>query len=121
MKRTRVWPGTVCCFILFLVVFILHKLSASGYSPVQQHLDLGMLCFLLPGMIASFVSRDDRLFKPLFGAMLAAPVCLLLVFFTPIPERSVLQEVAWLFGAVFWCGLGALCHLVARKLLKLSD
>lgn len=111
MKRTRVWPGTVCCFILFLVVFILHKLSASGYSPVQQHLDLGMLCFLLPGMIASFVSRDDRLFKPLFGAMLAAPVCLLLVFFTPIPERSVLQEVAWLFGAVFWCGLGALCHL----------
>lgn len=115
------WPGTVCSFILFLVVFILHKLSVSGYYSVQKHLDLGMLCFILPGMIASFFSRDDRLFKPLLGAMLAAPVCLLLVFITPVPERSLFQEVAWLFGAVFWCGLGALCYLFARKLLKLSE
>ncbi len=121
MKRAHVWPGTVCCFILFMVVFILHKLSATGYSPVQKHLDLGMLCFILPGMIASFFSRDDRLFKPLLGAILAAPVCLLLLFTLTTPERSLLQEVAWLFGAVFWCGLGALCHLFARKLLKLSE
>lgn len=119
--RPQFWPGTVCCFILFLVVFILHKLSVTGYHPVQQHLDLGMLCFILPGMIASFFSRGDRLFKPLLGAILAAPICLILVFVTAIPERSLIQEVAWLFGAVFWCGLGALCHMFARRLLKLSE
>ncbi|MDI5419255.1 inner membrane protein YbjM, partial [Salmonella enterica subsp. enterica serovar Kentucky] len=42
-------------------------------------------------------------------AMLAAPFCLVLMRVVFMPTRSFWQELAWLFSAVFWCALGALC------------
>ena len=47
----------------------------------------------------------------IIGAMLAAPVCLVVMRLFFVTERSFWQELAWLFSAVFWCALGALCFL----------
>jgi len=54
---------------------------------------------------------------PVVGAMLGATVCFVLMLFFITPIRSVWQEMAWLFSAVFWCALGALCYLFIRSLL----
>ncbi|MDI5434875.1 inner membrane protein YbjM, partial [Salmonella enterica subsp. enterica serovar Kentucky] len=37
--------------------------------------------------------------------------CLVLMRVVFMPTRSFWQELAWLFSAVFWCALGALCYL----------
>lgn len=35
-----------------------------------------------------------------------------------MPTRSFWQELAWLFSAVFWCALGALCYLFISSLFS---
>ncbi len=55
--------------------------------------------------------------KPLLGAMLATPLCLLMMRLMYVPTRSLWQELAWLLSGVFWCALGALCYLFVRSLL----
>ncbi|MGF7447179.1 inner membrane protein YbjM, partial [Klebsiella michiganensis] len=64
-----------------------------------------------PGAAASCLSPGQRVLRPLIGAMLAAPVCLVVMRLFFVTERSFWQELAWLFSAVFWCALGALCFL----------
>ena len=56
--------------------------------------------------------------KPLLGAMLAAPLCLLMMRLMYISTRSFWQELAWLLSGVFWCALGALCYLFVRSLVQ---
>jgi hypothetical protein len=73
--------------------------------------ELGLLFFLLPGAVASCLSPGRRVVRPLIGAMLATPVCLLVMRMFFVSQRSFWQELAWLFSAVFWCALGALCFL----------
>jgi hypothetical protein len=75
------------------------------------HPELGLLFFLLPGAAASCLSPGQRVLRPLIGAMLAAPVCLVVMRLFFVTQRSFWQELAWLFSAVFWCALGALCFL----------
>ena len=55
--------------------------------------------------------------RVLVGAMLAAPICLVVMRLFFVTQRSFWQELAWLMSAVFWCALGALCYLFVRSLL----
>lgn len=115
------WAGTVCCFVLFIVVFISHKFLLTQGYPIQGRMDLGMLCFILPGVVASVFCRQSRVLKPMLGAVLASPLCLLLFTLWRDSGRSFWQEVAWTFSAVFWCTLGALCYLLLLTLLRHYD
>lgn len=118
MKYKHGWVGAVCCFVLFVVVCLFLTMNVKGAFRAAGHPEIGLLFFTLPGAVASFCSHRREVIKPLLGAMLAAPCCLLLtrLFFTP--TRSLWQELAWLFSAVFWCALGALCFLFISSLFR---
>ncbi|MET6677143.1 inner membrane protein YbjM [Citrobacter amalonaticus] len=118
MKYKHGWVGAVCCFVLFVVVCFFLTMNMKGAFRAAGHPEIGLLFFTLPGAVASFCSHRREVIKPLLGAMLAAPCCLLLtrLFFTP--TRSLWQEMAWLFSAVFWCALGALCFLFISSLFR---
>ena len=115
MKRN--WAGVISCFLLFTVVCMSLAFNVKGAFRASGHPELGLLFFTLPGAAASFLSRKGEVVKPLLGAMLAAPLCLLLMRLLFVPVRSFWQELAWLLSGVFWCALGALCYLFVRSLI----
>ena len=118
MKHKQGWAGAICCFVLFIVVCLSLTMHMKGAFRVSGHPEIGLLFFTLPGAVASFFSHRREVIKPLIGAMLAAPCCLVLMRFVFMPTRSVWQELAWLFSAVFWCALGALCFLFISSLFS---
>ena len=111
MKSERTWAGIICGFFLFIVVCLSLLLHMKGVFRATGNPELGLLFFLLPGAAASCLSPGQRVIRPLIGAMLAAPVCLVVMRLFFVTQRSFWQELAWLFSAVFWCALGALCFL----------
>ena len=111
MKSERAWAGIICGFFLFIVVCLSLLLHMKGDFLATGNPELGLLFFLLPGAAASCLSPGQRVIRPLIGAMLAAPVCLVVMRLFFVTQRSFWQELAWLFSAVFWCALGALCFL----------
>ena len=118
MNIKRNWAGVVSCFLLFTVVCMSLAFNVKGAFRSSGHPELGLLFFILPGAVASFLSRKGEVVKPMLGAMLAAPLCLLMMRLMYVPSRSVWQELAWLLSGVFWCALGALCFLFVRSLLN---
>lgn len=117
MNIKRNWAGVVSCFLLFTVVCMSLAFNVKGAFRASGHPEPGLLFFILPGAAASFLSRKGEVIKPLLGAMLAAPLCLLMMRLMYVPTRSLWQELAWLLSGVFWCALGALCYLFVRSLL----
>lgn len=108
MNSGRVWAGETCCFILFLTLCIILVLNMKCSAVTAGAPDIGLLFFTLPGAISSYVSRPSRVLRPLLGAVVAAMCSLLLIRLFLNTPRSFWQELAWLFSAVFWCGMGAL-------------
>ena len=117
MNIKRNWAGVISCFLLFTVVCMSLAFNVKGAFRASGHPELGLLFFILPGAAASFLSRKGEVIKPLLGAMLAAPLCLLMMRLMYVPTRSLWQELAWLLSGVFWCALGALCFLFVRRVL----
>lgn len=118
MNIKRNWAGVISCFLLFTVVCMSLAFNVKGAFRASGHPELGLLFFTLPGAVASFLSRKGEVAKPLLGAMLAAPLCLLLMRLLYVSTRSFWQELAWLLSGVFWCALGALCYLFVCSLIK---
>lgn len=114
----RNWPGIACCFLLFTAVCICLTFNVQGAFIASGHPELGLLCFILPGIVASFVSRGGEVVRPLLGAILAAPICLVVMRLVFIPSRTIMQELAWLLSGVFWCALGALFFLFVRRAVE---
>lgn len=118
MRSERGWAGVFCCFVLFIVVCLYLLLNMKGAFRASGHPELGLLFFVIPGAVASFVSSGQRVLLPLVGAILATPVCLVVMRVWLFSQRSFWQELAWLFSAVFWCALGALCFLFVSALFS---
>lgn len=99
MKHKQRWAGAICCFVLFIVVCLFLATHMKGAFRAAGHPEIGLLFFILPGAVASFFSQRREVLKPLFGAMLAAPVqCLLCgCFFT---DALILARA----GMVIKCG-----------------
>lgn len=110
MKSERAWAGIICGFFLFIVVCLSLLLHMKGAFRQTGNPELGLLFFVLRRCGELFIP-GRRVIRPLIGAMLAAPVCLVVMRMFFITHRSFWQELAWLFSAVFWCALGALCFL----------
>lgn len=117
MKIKHNLAGVVSCFLLFTVVCLSLAFHVKGAFRTSGHPELGLLFFALPGAVASFLSRGGEVVKPLLGAILALPLCLLLLRLAFVTSRTFWQELAWLLSGVFWCALGALCFLFVRSLL----
>lgn len=111
MRSERGWAGVICCFVLFIVVCLFLLLNVKGAFRASGHPELGLLFFVIPGAVASFMSSRQRVLLPIVGALLATPVCLVIMRVWIFSDRSVWQELAWICSAVFWCALGALCFL----------
>ncbi|WP_414163266.1 inner membrane protein YbjM [Superficieibacter sp. BNK-5] len=121
MKSERGWAGVICCFLLFIVVCLSLAMKMHGAFRAAGNPELGLLFFILPGAVASFMSTRQRVLRPLLGAVLAAPLCLVVMHLFFATHRSFWQELAWLLSAVFWCALGALCFLFISSLLEGKD
>lgn len=76
MKSERSWAGIICGFVLFIVVCLSLLLHMKGAFRASGNPELGLLFFLLPGAAASCLSPGRRVLRPLLGAILAAPVCM---------------------------------------------
>ena len=111
MKSERSWAGIICGFVLFIVVCLSLLLHMKGAFRASGNPELGLLFFLLPVAAASCLSPGQRVLRPLLGAMLAAPVCMVTMRLFFVTHRTFWQEMAWVLSAVFWCALGALCFL----------
>jgi len=118
LRSERGWAGVICCFVLFIVVCLFLLLHVKGAVRASGHAELGLLFFIIPGAVASFLSSKQRVLVPLVGAILATPVCLVLMRYWVFADRSFWQELAWIFSAVFWCALGALCFLFVSGMIK---
>jgi hypothetical protein len=113
----RNWAGVISCFLLFTVVCMSLAFNVKGAFRAAGHPELGLLFLPCRERLPVF-SRKGEVVKPLIGAMLAAPLCLLLMRMLYVSTRSFWQELAWLLSGVFWCALGALCYLFVRSLIK---
>ena len=76
MKSERSWAGIICGFVLFIVVCLSLLLHMKGAFRASGNPELGLLFFFLPCAAASCLSPGRRVLRPLLGAMLAAPVCM---------------------------------------------
>ncbi|AIR68222.1 inner membrane protein YbjM [Dickeya fangzhongdai] len=117
--NNRGWLGVVSCFVLFTLVFLSQKMRIVGTSLEDGFRgDPGMLLFLLPGMVSSYLSRNRRLHYPLMGALVAMPICLLVLQLWQFPSLSFWQELAYVSSAVFWCLMGGLVFLFLRAVSR---
>ncbi|WP_226569427.1 inner membrane protein YbjM [Mangrovibacter yixingensis] len=117
----RSWGGGLCCFILFILAFVIHNLFLTDSAPASGKMDPGMLFFIVPGVLGSFCARRARFLAPMVGALVAVPVCLLLINLLEKDDAGLFQELAWLLGAVFWNALGALSVLFTITLVWRQD
>lgn len=111
------WRGVILCCLLYCLVFLAVRYEMIIDNPLYNEPRLGLLCFIIPGLVAGIVSRDAPLTLALTGALLATPFALLLLNLSYFATRdSFFQEVAFVASAVFWCGLGGLLVMLWRAL-----
>ncbi|AGO54497.1 hypothetical protein ALQ63_01801 [Serratia plymuthica] len=118
MANYRYWVGILSCSLLFSLVFLGQQSGAFGSTDHEHHGETGLLLFVIPGMIASYLSSKKRILCPLLGALYALPLCLTIRHFWLTPFYSFWQELAYATSAVFWCVFGAMLALFARSLLQ---
>jgi hypothetical protein len=118
MKSYRYWLGIVSCFLLFSLVFLGQKGGTLNVSDHEHHGETGLLLFVIPGFIASYVSSRKCILCPLLGALAAVPLCLIIRHFWLTPSNSFWQELAYTTSAVFWCVFGALLFLSVRAIFR---
>lgn len=116
--RPHRWMSVICCCVLFIVVFLAVRWNMRGAFRAAGHPELGLLVFLIPGAVASFFARQERVIEPLIGVMIALPVCIIALHTIFVSDRSFWQEMAWLLSAVFWSSLGSLCFLMVTGMRR---
>ena len=79
MKSERAWAGIICGFFLFIVVCLSLLLHMKGAFRATGHPELGLLFFFAPRCGGKLPLSGQRVLRPLIGAMLAAPVCLVVM------------------------------------------
>ncbi|SCC58018.1 inner membrane protein YbjM [Kosakonia oryziphila] len=118
MKLRRRRLGVICSFLPFIAVCLSLIVSMEGDLPRSGKPETGLLFFILPGIASGLVARRRRVVNALLGALLALPFCYVLIHLFLLPSRSVWQELAWLFSAVFWCGIGGLVCLFVSRMFR---
>ncbi len=111
------WPGLVACSILYGAIYIAVRFPLPvGYV---GHAQLGLLLFLLPGALAALTSKEAPLTAMVMAIALASAPCLALMQLSAFHHLELVQEVAFIASAVFWCGSGTLVVMLGRTLLEM--
>lgn len=114
MTSHRYWLGIFASFLLFSLIFLGQKGGFFSGSESTHHGETGLLLFVIPGAIASYLSSKKRILCPLLGALYAVPLCLFIHYFWLTPGYSLWQELAYTISAVFWYTFGAMLYLFIR-------
>ena len=61
MTSYRYWLGILSCFLLFSLVFLGQQTGLFGSTDHEHHGETGLLLFVVPGAIASYLSSRKRL------------------------------------------------------------
>lgn len=118
MASERYWWGILSCFLLFSLVYLGQQSGVFGSTDHEHRGETGLLLFVIPGVVASYLSSKKRVLCPLLGALYALPLCLIIRHFWLTPSYSFWQELAYATSAVFWCMFGALLALFIGGLLQ---
>jgi len=108
--------GVMMCIMLYCAVFIIARYSMAIESPGETHVQPGLLLFIFPGVLAGLYSKEAPLSVALCGAILATPICLLLLHSRFVVHAGFWQEFAWYASALFWCGSGTLVVMLCRAI-----
>ncbi|MEA9390605.1 inner membrane protein YbjM [Acerihabitans sp. TG2] len=100
--------GSISSAILFTVVFASQESGLVLTDEPSHGASLGLLLFLLPGMVGSLLSHTHKIAMPLLGALLVTPLCLALFYLGRCPPITLWFQVTYLLSALFWCACGAL-------------
>lgn len=111
------WTGITCCFVLYCLVFVAVRYEINVDSLMQGKPRLGLLMFAIPGAVAALTSKEAPLTVALSGALLATPFVLGVLHLSTAVNGSLLQDLAFITSAIFWCGSGALVVMLSRTLL----
>ncbi len=115
MTINRLKTGTISSAVLFLVIFASQESGFVILHAKSHGAALGLLLFLLPGIVGSLLSHGNKIFCPLKGAVLISPVVLLLFNLGSTLQYSLWYQVTYLLSAIFWCACGALgCYFVSE-------
>lgn len=113
----RYWAGMLSGFFLFILVFIHQKMGTITVAEPEFPGKIGLLLFVIPGFIASNVSRGKCILCALLGALYALPISLMILHFWLAEDYSFWQELAYAVSAAFWCVFGALLFLFIQTVL----
>src|SRR5471030_41670 len=110
--------GPVICCVLFVVIFVLLKTELVVVRTLPYGPEYGLLLFIFPGIITAHLIRHSPVFYAFLGAILGIPVCYMICMLYFVLVRSLVQEMAYVGSAVFWCVMGALLYLLIRTLVQ---
>lgn len=108
--------AVINCLSLYCAIFILARYSATLTASLGHHGQPALLLFLMPGILSALTVRDVAASVALCGALLATPICLLMLALPLLNAQSPFQELAWHASAIFLCLCGALLVILWRAL-----
>ncbi|HBV40672.1 MAG TPA: hypothetical protein DEF05_13565 [Erwinia sp.] len=110
------WTSVAFSFVLYSIVFLAIRYGMVIEGTAWAQARPGLLMFTLPGAIAALTSKERPLTIALSSALLATPLCLIVLHYYSLHYHSLFQELAFDTSAVFWCGSGALGVMLCRTL-----
>ncbi|VEB06927.1 inner membrane protein [Klebsiella pneumoniae] len=90
MKSERSWAGIICGFVLFIVVCLSLLLHMKGAFRASGKPGAGPALLFAARAAASCLSPGRRVLRPLLGAILAAPVCMVTMRLFFVTHRTFL-------------------------------
>lgn len=111
------WSGVVFCSSLYGLLFLTVRYLIAIEK--LNHVQFGLLLFLIPGALAALISKNAPLTVLLLSIFLASPPCLALMQLSLFHSVGLGQEIALITSAVFWCASGAMAVMLMRTLLEM--
>lgn len=109
--------GIAASTLIFVLIFISQKAALVALAGEGHGGQLGLLLFMLPGILGALLAGNNRLVYPLLGAVLTTAVCWPLFNIGVETGYSLWQQMTYLLSAVFCCGFGALGCCFAGMLM----
>ncbi len=110
--------GSISSAILFVVIFASQESGLVVTNAPTHGASLGLLLFLLPGMVGSFLSYANKIVTPLLGALLVTPLCLAMFYIGRCAPLTLWFQLTYLLSALFWCACGALAGNFLYAMIK---
>lgn len=109
--------GSISSAVLFTVIFASQESEFVVNAP-SHGASLGLLLFLLPGVVGSVLSHANKIIMPVLGALLASPLCLALFYIGRSVPITFWYQLTYLLSAIFWCACGALACCFIGAMFK---